>query len=165
MRRAILLLAVLAACTAPPRTPPPEQLAPAATSTSLADGRIRIADARKLPLGSRVTVEGQVTVPTGGYDAGFAIQDSTAGIYVAADTVPRFAGDTGMRARQRQRVRVTGTLVDNHGFLTVKPAADPVVSYGYTLPAQSVRTGEVGDGKIFVLPLEHAVRIRTGDRD
>lgn len=27
------------------------------------------------------------------------------------------------------------------------------------------RTGEVGDGKIFVLPLEQAVRIRTGDAD
>ncbi len=27
------------------------------------------------------------------------------------------------------------------------------------------RTGEVGDGKIFVVPLEQAVRIRTGDRD
>jgi nitrogen regulatory protein P-II 1 len=27
------------------------------------------------------------------------------------------------------------------------------------------RTGEVGDGKVFVLPLEQAVRIRTGDTD
>jgi nitrogen regulatory protein P-II 1 len=27
------------------------------------------------------------------------------------------------------------------------------------------RTGEVGDGKIFVLPLEQAVRIRTGEPD
>ena len=27
------------------------------------------------------------------------------------------------------------------------------------------RTGEVGDGKIFVLQLDHAVRIRTGDVD
>jgi nitrogen regulatory protein PII len=27
------------------------------------------------------------------------------------------------------------------------------------------RTGEVGDGKIFVVPLEQAVRIRTGDTD
>ena len=27
------------------------------------------------------------------------------------------------------------------------------------------RTGEVGDGKIFVLPLERAVRIRTGEKD
>jgi nitrogen regulatory protein P-II 1 len=25
------------------------------------------------------------------------------------------------------------------------------------------RTGEVGDGKVFVLPLEQVVRIRTGD--
>jgi nitrogen regulatory protein P-II 1 len=27
------------------------------------------------------------------------------------------------------------------------------------------RTGEVGDGKIFVTPLEQAVRIRTGETD
>ena len=27
------------------------------------------------------------------------------------------------------------------------------------------RTGEVGDGKIFVIPLERAVRIRTGETD
>ena len=27
------------------------------------------------------------------------------------------------------------------------------------------RTGQVGDGKIFVVPLEQAVRIRTGDTD
>jgi nitrogen regulatory protein P-II 1 len=30
---------------------------------------------------------------------------------------------------------------------------------------QGARTGEVGDGKIFVVPLERAVRIRTGDVD
>ncbi len=28
---------------------------------------------------------------------------------------------------------------------------------------RSARTGEVGDGKIFVLPVEGAVRVRTGD--
>jgi len=27
------------------------------------------------------------------------------------------------------------------------------------------RTGDVGDGKIFVVPLERAVRIRTGETD
>ncbi len=27
------------------------------------------------------------------------------------------------------------------------------------------RTGEIGDGKIFILPVEHVMRIRTGDRD
>jgi len=30
---------------------------------------------------------------------------------------------------------------------------------------RTARTGELGDGKIFVLPVESAVRIRTGDRD
>jgi nitrogen regulatory protein PII len=30
---------------------------------------------------------------------------------------------------------------------------------------EGARTGEVGDGKIFVMPMERAVRIRTGDTD
>ena len=30
---------------------------------------------------------------------------------------------------------------------------------------RNARTGELGDGKIFVLPVEHVVRVRTGDRD
>ena len=29
----------------------------------------------------------------------------------------------------------------------------------------NARTGETGDGKIFVLPVESVVRVRTGDRD
>ena len=31
--------------------------------------------------------------------------------------------------------------------------------------AASARTGQIGDGKIFVTPLERAVRIRTGETD
>ena len=31
--------------------------------------------------------------------------------------------------------------------------------------AETARTGKVGDGKIFVLPLEHVVRIRTQEVD
>ena len=30
---------------------------------------------------------------------------------------------------------------------------------------ENARTGEIGDGKIFILPLEKAVRIRTGEED
>ncbi len=29
----------------------------------------------------------------------------------------------------------------------------------------AARTGEIGDGKIFVTPIEHSVRIRTGESD
>jgi nitrogen regulatory protein P-II 2 len=31
--------------------------------------------------------------------------------------------------------------------------------------AGAARTGQIGDGKIFVMPIEHAVRIRTGETD
>ena len=30
---------------------------------------------------------------------------------------------------------------------------------------RNARTGETGDGKIFILPVEGVVRVRTGDRD
>ncbi len=30
---------------------------------------------------------------------------------------------------------------------------------------RNARTGAIGDGKIFILPVESAVRVRTGDRD
>jgi len=30
--------------------------------------------------------------------------------------------------------------------------------------AESARTGKIGDGKIFVMPVEDAVRVRTGER-
>ena len=39
----------------------------------------------------------------------------------------------------------------------VAPVVDRIV--------EAARTGEVGDGKIFVTPVAQAVRIRTGDRD
>ena len=31
--------------------------------------------------------------------------------------------------------------------------------------SSAARTGQIGDGKIFVIPLDHAVRIRTGEVD
>ncbi|MGD9737087.1 MAG: P-II family nitrogen regulator [Solirubrobacterales bacterium] len=43
--------------------------------------------------------------------------------------------------------------------------SDEFVEPTVTALCEGARTGEVGDGKIFVLPLEQAVRIRTGDVD
>jgi nitrogen regulatory protein P-II 1 len=42
---------------------------------------------------------------------------------------------------------------------------DPFVQPTIDALCEGARTGEVGDGKIFVLPLERAVRIRTGETD
>ncbi|ACV61903.1 nitrogen regulatory protein P-II [Desulfofarcimen acetoxidans DSM 771] len=41
---------------------------------------------------------------------------------------------------------------------------DELVDKVIDIIIKAARTGEVGDGKIFVLPVENALRIRTGDR-
>ncbi len=43
--------------------------------------------------------------------------------------------------------------------------SEPFVEPAIEALSDGGRTGEVGDGKIFVVPLERVVRIRTGDTD
>lgn len=42
---------------------------------------------------------------------------------------------------------------------------DEDVSRAIDAIARNAKTGETGDGKIFILPVESVVRVRTGDRD
>ena len=42
--------------------------------------------------------------------------------------------------------------------------ADSVAAAVVDAIAGAARTGEIGDGKIFVLPVDDAVRVRTGER-
>jgi nitrogen regulatory protein P-II 2 len=50
--------------------------------------------------------------------------------------------------------------------LKVEVAVDEkLVSKAVAAIRSAARTGEIGDGKIFVIPLEHAVSIRTGEQD
>lgn len=42
--------------------------------------------------------------------------------------------------------------------------ADDKVEPALTAIADAARTGEIGDGKIFVAPIETCIRIRTGER-
>ena len=68
------------------------------------------------------------------------------------DRVETYRGTTvkmGLEEKVRFEVAVSDTFVQT----TVNALCE------------GARTGEVGDGKIFVLPLEQAVRIRTGDVD
>ena len=68
------------------------------------------------------------------------------------DRVETYRGTTvqmGLSEKMRFEVAVSDDFVDR----TVQALCE------------GGRTGEVGDGKIFVVPLEHAVRIRTGDSD
>lgn len=41
--------------------------------------------------------------------------------------------------------------------------ADEMVAQVVEVIRESAKTGKIGDGKIFVLPVENAVRIRTGE--
>jgi nitrogen regulatory protein P-II 1 len=43
--------------------------------------------------------------------------------------------------------------------------SDPFVQITVDAILKSARTGEVGDGKIFVVPVEKVIRIRTGEED
>ena len=43
--------------------------------------------------------------------------------------------------------------------------SEPYVAVTVEAIRSAAATGEVGDGKIFVLPVESVVRIRTGERD
>ncbi|MDR1149500.1 MAG: P-II family nitrogen regulator [Spirochaetaceae bacterium] len=50
-----------------------------------------------------------------------------------------------------KKVRIEIAVNDNF----VKPTIDAII--------RGARSGEIGDGKIFVLPVEEAIRIRTGE--
>jgi nitrogen regulatory protein P-II 2 len=41
--------------------------------------------------------------------------------------------------------------------------SDERVDHVVSTISAAARTGQIGDGKIFVMPLEHAVRVRTGE--
>ena len=43
--------------------------------------------------------------------------------------------------------------------------SDDVVDEVIQAIIRAARTGEIGDGRVFVLPVEHSYNIRTGERD
>lgn len=106
---------------------------------------ISIAQARALPLGTIVTVDGSVTTPSGAFessffDLGFGLQDRSAGIFISLQT------DLGVAPRRQ--ARVTGTLQDSFGLLILVPADPSDVKLhgaGPKVPAQWVTTGGVGE--------------------
>ena len=43
--------------------------------------------------------------------------------------------------------------------------ADSIAEDAIRAIVEAARTGEIGDGRVFVLPVEQSYRIRTGERD
>jgi nitrogen regulatory protein P-II 1 len=68
------------------------------------------------------------------------------------DRVETYRGST-IKVEVTDKVRFEIGVSDDF----VQPAVDAI--------RDGARTGEVGDGKIFVVPLEQVIRIRTGETD
>jgi uncharacterized protein YdeI (BOF family) len=106
---------------------------------------VSIAEARSLPLGTEVTVDGSVTTPSGAFessffDKGFGLQDKSAGIYVSLQD--------NLGLAPRSQARVTGTLQDSFGLLILVPSDPSDVEphgAGPKVTAEWVTTGAVGE--------------------
>lgn len=68
------------------------------------------------------------------------------------DTVETYRGTT-VKMELHDKIQLEIGVSDPF----VDPTVDAILS--------AARTGDVGDGKVFVLPIERVVRIRTGEED
>lgn len=96
-----------------------------------------IEEARREPLGETVTVVGTVTVPSGAFDGGFALQQDDAGLYVADSLGGTFA--------LGEQVKVTGVLVDSFGLRAIQPVSVHCIGRGKHVEPERRATGAVGE--------------------
>ena len=80
-------------------------------------------------------------------------------------TVSRVRGHGGERETQ-ETYRGTTVRMELADKVQLEiGVSEPFVERTVQAILESARTGEVGDGKIFVLPVERVYRIRTGEMD
>jgi len=93
-----------------------------------------------------------------------AVKNALVALEIVGMTVSEVRG-FGRQKGQVERYRGNEFTVD---FLQkskiVVVVQDAKVEPAIEAITQAARTGEIGDGKIFVNPVETAIRIRTGDR-
>ena len=95
-----------------------------------------VAAARQLAQSIQVTVEGIVTVASGTFDDGFAVQDGSGGIYVTRTI--------GTPAKPGQRARVSGKRVAPGEQVAIEPATIEFLGTGSVPAPPEVKTGAVG---------------------
>lgn len=80
-------------------------------------------------------------------------------------TISRVSGHGG-QAGITEQYRGSQFVVEFHEKIELKIAvSEPFVQTTIDAIVKSARTGNIGDGKIFVQPLDRVVRIRTGEED
>jgi len=80
-------------------------------------------------------------------------------------TLSRVSGHGGEHERFEQ-YRGTALVMEFHEKVKIEMVcSEPFVEKCVQAILSSARTGEVGDGKIFIQPIERVIRIRTGEVD
>ncbi len=92
------------------------------------------------------------------------VKEALAGIGVQGMTVTEVKG-FGRQKGHTEVYRGSEYTVDFLPKVKVEiVVADEMVAKVTAAVVQSAKTGKIGDGKVFVLPLDEAVRIRTGEQ-
>jgi nitrogen regulatory protein PII len=92
-----------------------------------------------------------------------AVKDALVAIDIVGMTVTDARG-FGRQKGQMERYRGTEFKVDFLPKLKVMVVVpDEKLDSVISVISTAARTGEIGDGKIFISPVENAIRIRTGE--
>ena len=84
---------------------------------------------------------------------------------VTGITITRVSGHGGERDIMTVR-RGTNVVLEFHEKVKIEMAcSEPFVEPTIDAILSAARTGAVGDGKIFIQPIDRVIRIRTGERD
>ncbi|HRQ66776.1 MAG TPA: P-II family nitrogen regulator [Xanthomonadaceae bacterium] len=93
------------------------------------------------------------------------VREAVAGLGVSGMTVTEVKG-YGRQRGHAELYRGAEYVVDFVPKLKIEVAlADEHVEQAIEAIARAARTGSIGDGKIFIAPLERVLRIRTGEMD
>ncbi|MEM7735115.1 MAG: P-II family nitrogen regulator [Deinococcota bacterium] len=94
-----------------------------------------------------------------------AVKEALANSGVKGITISSVSGHGGQGGIVEQ-YRGSRFVVEFHEKVQLMIAVSaPFVDVTIDTISKAARTGEIGDGKIFVQPLERVVRIRTGESD
>jgi nitrogen regulatory protein P-II 1 len=84
---------------------------------------------------------------------------------VTGITISRVSGHGGERELV-EHYRASNVVLEFREKIKIEMVcSEPFVEATIRAILASARTGQVGDGKIFVQPIEQVIRIRTGERD
>jgi nitrogen regulatory protein P-II 1 len=93
-----------------------------------------------------------------------AVKDALTPVGITGMTVTEVKG-FGRQRGHKEIYRGTEYHIDFIPKIKVEVFVDDaLVEKAVTAVVNAARTGSIGDGKVFILPVEDAVRIRTGER-